>query len=128
MVCSRCVALSSVVQITLRITGHEMTNMDKLENVDECSGGCVCYHAHPLRIQRRRTKGHKMPKGAVYVGRPSKWGNPFETAIEYRDYVLSNGYEEQIREELQGKLLACWCPLNKPCHADVLAEIANRSR
>lgn len=28
--------------------------------------------------------------------------------------------------ELQGKQLACWCPLDKPCHADVLAELANR--
>lgn len=31
----------------------------------------------PKRIQRRRTKGWRMPAGAVYVGRPSKWGNPF---------------------------------------------------
>jgi hypothetical protein len=30
----------------------------------------------PTRIQRRRTKGWKMPRGAVYVGRPSIWGNP----------------------------------------------------
>jgi hypothetical protein len=30
------------------------------------------------RIQRKRTKGWRMPKGAVYVGRPSKWGNPFQ--------------------------------------------------
>lgn len=29
------------------------------------------------RIQRKRTKGWQMPEGAVYVGRPSKWGNPF---------------------------------------------------
>ncbi|MDD7813657.1 DUF4326 domain-containing protein [Mycobacterium sp. CSUR Q5927] len=31
----------------------------------------------PKRIQRRRTKGWRMPVGAVYVGRPSRWGNPF---------------------------------------------------
>lgn len=31
----------------------------------------------PQRIQRKRTKGWRMPEGAVYVGRPSKWGNPF---------------------------------------------------
>jgi Domain of unknown function (DUF4326) len=31
----------------------------------------------PQRIQRRRTKGWRMPEGAVYVGRPTKWGNPF---------------------------------------------------
>jgi hypothetical protein len=31
----------------------------------------------PQRIQRRRTAGWRMPDGAIYVGRPSKWGNPF---------------------------------------------------
>ncbi|WP_255183240.1 MULTISPECIES: DUF4326 domain-containing protein [unclassified Rhodococcus (in: high G+C Gram-positive bacteria)] len=31
----------------------------------------------PQRIQRKRTKGWRMPNGAVYVGRPTKWGNPF---------------------------------------------------
>lgn len=32
----------------------------------------------PKRIQRQRKKGWRMPEGAVYVGRPSKWGNPFK--------------------------------------------------
>lgn len=31
----------------------------------------------PKRIQRKRVKGWRMPKGALYVGRPTKWGNPF---------------------------------------------------
>lgn len=31
----------------------------------------------PVRIQRKRTKGWRMPENTVYVGRPSKWGNPF---------------------------------------------------
>jgi hypothetical protein len=31
----------------------------------------------PKRIQRKRVKGWKMPPNTVYVGRPSKWGNPF---------------------------------------------------
>lgn len=30
------------------------------------------------RIQRRRTKGWRMPAGAIYVGRPSRFGNPFD--------------------------------------------------
>lgn len=34
----------------------------------------------PKRIQRKRSKGWKMPEGAVYVGRPGKWGNPFRVA------------------------------------------------
>lgn len=33
----------------------------------------------PIRIQRKRTKGWRMPANTVYVGRPSKWGNPFHT-------------------------------------------------
>jgi hypothetical protein len=31
----------------------------------------------PIRIQRRRTKGWRMPPGTIYVGRGSRWGNPF---------------------------------------------------
>lgn len=31
----------------------------------------------PQRIQRKRERGWRMPEGAVYVGRPSRWGNPF---------------------------------------------------
>lgn len=153
----------------------------------------------PERIQRQRAKGWRMPDGAVYVGRPTRWGNPFA----YRD--LSRGlvrfgpkhlerfgrewdYEgrcsghgishdmwfsaddivetyvrwatreeivelfrltladptpgmqwaypscggrfltvavDDIRRELAGKDLACWCRLDQPCHADVLLEIAN---
>jgi len=57
----------------------------------------------PKRIQRRRTKGWRMPEGAVYVGRPTKWRNPF------------------VVGEVHG-----WCPLDQPCHADVLLELANR--
>lgn len=30
------------------------------------------------RIQRKRTKGWKMPENTVYVGRPTKWGNPLK--------------------------------------------------
>lgn len=36
----------------------------------------------PERIQRRRTKGWRMPPGAIYVGRPTKWGNPFQLLNE----------------------------------------------
>lgn len=47
--------------------------------------------AHPLRIQRKRTKGWRMPDGAVYCGRPTIWGNPFvaEEACEGRFIVRS---------------------------------------
>ena len=35
----------------------------------------------PVRIQRKRTRGWTMPPGAVYVGRPSMWGNPFRVGV-----------------------------------------------
>ncbi len=82
-------------------------------------------------LNRRRDR---IPRGAVYVGRPSKWGNPFlievdgtrEQCVEdFRRHVASNReLREAIRRELRGKDLVCWCaPL--PCHADVLLEVAN---
>jgi hypothetical protein len=44
------------------------------------------------RIQRSRAKGWRMPEGAVYVGRPTRWGNPFvgkpDLAVEaYRQLI-----------------------------------------
>ncbi|QOT15911.1 DUF4326 domain-containing protein [Paenarthrobacter sp. YJN-5] len=115
----------------------------------------------PQRIQRKRTKGWRMPENTVYVGRGSKWGNPFAVGS---DFIISErfGYgtaqlltlsslhpddavtlyglwianhhradgphphRGMARDELAGKNLACWCPLDQPCHADVLLELANR--
>lgn len=87
----------------------------------------------PKRIQRRRTKGWRIPAGAVYVGRPTKWGNPFsleafgDAAIpRYRSFLV-----EKIKAgaldlaELRGKDLACWCSPGALCHADVLLDRAN---
>lgn len=100
----------------------------------------------PMRIQRRRSKGWKMPKNTVYVGRPTLFGNPFKTAETFRQMhevtspiygghtILTVGddhkvyrcaSEQTIIKELAGKNLACWCPLDQPCHADILLEIAN---
>ena len=90
------------------------------------------------RIQRRRTRGWRMPPGAVYVGRPTKWGNPFpvgepgedglpmdrsETVARYRRYIGTRS--DLDPRELRGKDLVCWCPLEEPCHADVLLQRAN---
>jgi len=86
------------------------------------------------RIQRKRTKGWKMPPNTVYVGRPSKWGNPYlikprsqftrEQAIEtYENYIKRVLVDHpDFLEPLKGKDLACWCPLDKPCHADILLK------
>ena len=102
----------------------------------------------PCRIQRKRTKGWKMPANTVYVGRPTKWGNPsrvgikygygsqavgfFESELSAADCVnlfvvsIENGKNPSFDcSELKGKNLACWCSLDMPCHADVLLEIAN---
>jgi len=103
-----------------------------------------------MRVQRRRAKGWLMPKNTIYVGHPTKWGNPFIVGVDgTREYCvflyrsLACGFVvitsratktqmdaarlamQQAKRELQGKDLACWCPLHAPCHADVLLEIAN---
>lgn len=66
----------------------------------------------------------------VYIGRPSKWGNPFqigkdgnrEEVIEkYKQYLLSRPDLISSLHELKGKTLGCWCK-PKPCHGDVLVE------
>lgn len=75
-----------------------------------------------------------VPPGAVYIGRGSKWGNPFvipydgdrASVIEqYRTYLYGNpGLLESVLVELHGKDLVCFCaPL--PCHGDILIRIAN---
>ena len=82
----------------------------------------------PARIQRRRSAGWRMPEGAVYVGRPSIWGNPFRGpgAVErYRSALLDDPTSGEMLETLRGADLVCWCPLDRPCHADVLLELAN---
>ena len=76
-----------------------------------------------------------MPEGAVYVGRPSRWGNPFaigpsvdrtEAVARYRGWVTTQPeLLDAVRSELAGRDLVCWCPPGEACHADVLLELAN---
>ena len=84
------------------------------------------------RVQLRRTKGWRKPEGAVVVTRATKWGNPFKVGVDgtleecvekFRQWLPASGLNPR---ELRGKDLACFCPLNGPCHADVLIEAANR--
>ncbi len=65
-----------------------------------------------------------MPEGTVYVGRPTKWGNPHKTAAEYWRVVMDHMAKGGDFRELHGKDLACWCPLDADCHADILLELA----
>jgi hypothetical protein len=98
----------------------------------------------PVRIQRKRTKGWRMPPNTIYVGRPSPMGNPVragtwkgytaqDAIADYRrwvggDLALASFGKPPSMEEiraLRGFNLACWCRLDQPCHADVLLELAN---
>lgn len=119
----------------------------------------------PRRIQRSLAKGWRMPAGAVYVGRPSAFGNPWHCiaphvgcptqagyrgppdlqccVVRYREWLqrgadlnatattastdadLTASITAHRLANLRGKTLACWCALDKPCHADVLLELAN---
>jgi len=69
----------------------------------------------------------------VYIGRPSKWGNPFtvgkdgtreEVIDKYAEWLALNIDLINSLEELKGKTLACWCS-PKACHGDVLANLVN---
>jgi hypothetical protein len=74
------------------------------------------------------------PDDAVYIGRPTKWGNPFvigrdgtrqEVVQKYKDYILSNESLLAQIHEIRAKDLICFCaPLQ--CHGDVLIELANQ--
>lgn len=76
----------------------------------------------------------KPPKDAVYIGRPSKWGNPYPVQYESQREWAIKSFEESIEEnpkikemikrELKGKDLVCFCK-PKACHGDILLRIAN---
>lgn len=71
----------------------------------------------------------------VYIGRPSKWGNPYvvgrdgtreEVIQKYREYIKDQPELLEQLEELRGKTLGCFCkPLS--CHGDVLIELLEQS-
>jgi hypothetical protein len=97
-------------------------------------------HPVPKRIQLRRTKGFRLPATARNVARPTVWGNDFvvgephpmgsgpltrEQAIDLFTRTLSPSLLQRARAELAGFDLACWCPLDKPCHADVWLRLVN---
>lgn len=106
----------------------------------------------PERLQLSRKAGYRKPKGAIVVSRPSKWGNPFKLsgyqfgnadgspapwnekqarAMALRDFgaALAVGSlpftVDDVKRELAGKDLLCWCRPGDACHADVLLRCAN---
>lgn len=102
----------------------------------------------PERIQRKRTRGWRMPVGAVYVGRRSRWGNPYKLGDSYKSPISECGMfhvssdnvlmlfetyakgrlamEPDWLDPLRGHDLACWCRVGAVCHADVLLKLAGR--
>jgi hypothetical protein len=94
----------------------------------------------PQRIQLRRTSGWRKPEGTVVVARPSRWGNPFRIGVDgdrtecvamFRSALLKRELAfsvDDVRTQLAGRDLACWCRLEDPCHADVLLDIAKPVR
>ena len=98
-----------------------------------------------IKFDRRRP----LPSWAKFVGRPSSFGNPFPVAdfrgdhaaavARYREWLddveappvrcggklYHRPSAAKIRQHLRGYKLACWCPLDEPCHADLLLELAN---
>lgn len=74
-----------------------------------------------------------MPPNTVYVGRPTIWGNPYSLADGLSREECVKNYEVWLTFELidrpdmldllKGKDLACWCPLEKSCHADVILKL-----
>ena len=102
--------------------------------------------SQPRRIELSRKKGWRLAPNTVDVSRPTKWGNPWQVrkgplrkltddaspaeAVEAFKMMLAEGITPpfalaNIREELAGKNLACWCKIGTPCHADVLLRLAN---
>ncbi len=102
----------------------------------------------PVRIQLHRTKGWRMPPNTVSVARPGRWGNPYKEGITPGNYAswfradvtMEMGHEAPSEDHpwsrhlhwiahnlhvLRGHNLACFCPLDQPCHADVLLELAS---
>lgn len=70
----------------------------------------------------------------VYIGRPSKWGNPFsigpdgsreEVIQKYRQYLYHNSTLRSQTGELKDKILGCWCS-PRACHGDVLKEFVEQ--
>lgn len=86
------------------------------------------------RLQVSRKWGWEIPKNAIYVGRPTIWNNPYEmktygragSLLLFRHHLGARPWMvAEARRQLKGYDLICSCPLDKPCHADILLELAN---
>lgn len=105
----------------------------------------------PIEVQRRRSKGWKIPPNTLSVTRPGPWGNPFvvgefgtrEECVKAHKILLMGfiyvGPNPSMKEQkkyynfvkenihkLKGKNLACFCKIGDPCHRQILLKIANQ--
>ena len=87
------------------------------------------------RVLNARQVGKLTTDTKVYVGRPSKWGNPFvigrdgtrdDVIAKYRAWIVEQPDRMRSLGELCGRNLVCWCA-PQTCHGDVLIELANAS-
>ena len=86
------------------------------------------------KVLNARKVGKRSSAKQIYIGRPSKWGNPFvigrdgsraEVIAKYRAWIVTQPQLMGELDELRGRDVVCWCaPL--ACHGDVLVELANR--
>lgn len=74
---------------------------------------------------------HRREPHDIFIGRPSKWGNPFVLDVDGDRQTVINRYAGYLHSrpdllaalpELRGKTLGCFCA-PKPCHGDVLADL-----
>lgn len=111
-----------------------------------CANGCAKWHhegrectaaitatQHQSTRPRVWNKRANPPLNAVYVGRPTRWGNPFVVGKDgdragvirrYRAWVCDQPELVSALPTLRGCDLVCWCA-PAACHADVLVEMAN---
>lgn len=82
----------------------------------------------PIKIVNRNKDPYD-----IYIGRGSKWGNPYtigehgnrkEVIIKYKEMILNNKKLLNCLDELKDKTLGCYCK-PKPCHGDVLKELVD---
>jgi len=89
------------------------------------------------RIQRKNFYDYswKGNSNAVYVGRPTKYGNPFKVSdygldqciVLYKEWLAAKLAEDpNFLEPLRGKDLVCFCSLSSPCHGDILIEYVKK--
>lgn len=86
-----------------------------------------------VNVLNRRFNG--IPDGAAYIGRGSRWGNPFkigadgtrdEVCVKYAEWFETSGLDAFLHE-IEGKNLVCWCAPSR-CHGHFLLARANRAR